>query len=235
MAKKLKNTYSVLGFYIWTDFSGTSAPSAFREAGKVFGALFILGIVGAFVYLAATHLKAQPLDSISIDTLKTRIRSSWNDSFSRVEALAPSAPMQAGFARFDATAREIEMGQSLPDENGHDSATGQGVSYRALEEKSEGDGFSAKADDNESKGFCNPVYSGTDMFDQVKKRVLDANVNAKEPSRELQKTGGSAIANPMYDLMVDIASEAAKDEKMCSGNEIVYTIFSTKVFLGFHF
>ena len=70
-AKSLAKSYKTFEFYIWTEYSGISPPSAMKKAGNIFGLLFGLGLVGAFVYLAYMNYKKTPM--ISLHDFTSRI------------------------------------------------------------------------------------------------------------------------------------------------------------------
>ena len=82
LQKKWEKQYEPYGFYFWIERSGTGPPSAIKKAGNIFGFLFLLGIVGALVYLAVMKYKktTPTLPAIDINTLSSRIVQTWNSS-----------------------------------------------------------------------------------------------------------------------------------------------------------
>ena len=81
MRKVWEKRYSSYGFYFWIERSGTGPPSAWKKAGNIFGFLFIMGMVGAVIYLAVMKIKnnksSLPMD---INALGARIVNVWNSS-----------------------------------------------------------------------------------------------------------------------------------------------------------
>ena len=81
MRKLWGKRYFSYGFYFWIEKSGTGPPSAWNKAGRIFGFLFIMGMVAAVIYLVMMKIQKnksnKPLD---INTLKSRIVNVWNSS-----------------------------------------------------------------------------------------------------------------------------------------------------------
>ena len=81
MRKIWEKRYSSYGFYFWVERSGTGPPSAMKKAGNIFGFLFIMGLMGALVYLAVMKYKKNKPDMpLSFNHLGTRIVSVWTSS-----------------------------------------------------------------------------------------------------------------------------------------------------------
>ena len=82
LQKKWGEKYEPYGFYFWIERSGTGPPSAMKKAGNIFGLLFMLGLVGALVYLTVMkYRKTSPnLPAIDINTISSRIAQTWNSS-----------------------------------------------------------------------------------------------------------------------------------------------------------
>ena len=81
MRKSWEKRYSSYGFYFWVERSGTGPPSAMKKAGNIFGFLFIMGLMGALVYLAVMKYKKNKPDMpLSFNHLGTRIVSVWTSS-----------------------------------------------------------------------------------------------------------------------------------------------------------
>lgn len=180
MAESLTKRYSKkYNFYIWTEYSGTGSPSSFNT-GNVFATLFILGIIGAAIYLFVNNSTSPKLHSIrSIFVPKIQ-----NFPIATVE----------GFVRFDnQNGSEIELGH-----NGEENtAANDAVSYKALMHQS--GNFSKAEETRGAKGFANPLYNEKEgLFKSLHARKAENINNAEKSSGE----------NPLYDIMVDITSQA---------------------------
>lgn len=211
MTQKLTQTYlTSFGFSIWTEYSGTGPPSAFKKAGNIFAILFALGVVGALVYLFVTRQRRTKSFLDMAD-----VQSAWLSIVNRIETIrqnspsAPPMPPTEGFVRFD-NQNEIEL--NAENQASAPSVEVSQVSFKDLQRRcsESGQQEQVEAEPESSKGFANPLYnSELGVLEHLRKMATE-NIYTKEPSASapIEKSH----ENPLYDLMVDISAEAEKPQ-----------------------
>ena len=203
--EKLLTDYQDYGFYIWLELSGVGPPSAWKKAGNVFGILFVLGLIGALVYLTTRTYKRQLVQARdSFSTQFTNVTSMRGTGGSFIETISPSAPQYEHFEN-----------DERPEVGGNDSHSAP-ISFRDLKRKnSEEEEEDVPEDIGTHQGFANPLFDETKKHTEVLAAIGLKKETAEKPSNEPKKS----FDNPLFDMMVDITKEASKDKESESISE----------------
>ena len=140
---------------------------------------------------------------------------------SRTDIIRPPAPTLEGFARFDnQNGGEIDMNADDDHDYEHESentaTNAVSISFKDLQTKNKSEEVKQNEEVKKGgKGFENPLFNEPKISieDLTKNYAAKtaANVCSETTSEGLQKI---SVENPLYDLMVDITTEAAKPSIM---------------------
>ena len=199
--ERLMTDYQDYGFYIWLELSGVGPPSAWKKAGNVFGILFVLGLIGALMYLTTRTYKRQLVQARdSFSTQFTNVTSMRGTGGSFIETISPSAPHYENFEN-----------DEMPEVGGNDGHSAP-ISFRDLQRKNSEEEEKAIPKAIEThQGFANP------LFDEVTKHTEDKElasaVELKKEPTDSSKESKKSFDNQLFDVMVDITREASKNNE----------------------